>query len=154
MTILRFSGFGKGSICRKKGKTITIKSNEGHGIDFGPVSEIELQNIPICRFQYPRFPLNETRLILGVSNDIDDGVMKKRKEDLNRIMKFLLRQTFDMDSESWKKLKNLDFVRFLYHVGMFEVNNPVMEYLTLSKIHLSKYDLWLLQLIYNEEILI
>ena len=116
------------STCSKKKKNITIKSNEGHGIDFGPVSKIELQNIPICRFQYPRFPMDETRLILGVSNDMDDVVLRKRKEDLNKIMKFLLRQTFDMNSESWKKLQNLDFIKFIYHVGMFKETKPVNEY--------------------------
>ena len=42
--------------CAKKRKTITIKSNEGHGKDDGHVKGPELRNIPVCRFNIPKFP--------------------------------------------------------------------------------------------------
>ena len=40
----------------------------------------------------------------------------------------LIRQTIDMNGEGWTKLKNLDFVSFLYHVEMFKETKAVNEY--------------------------
>ena len=45
--------------CAKKKKTITIKANEGHGRLDGIKNGPDLSNIPICRFHFPKFPLDE-----------------------------------------------------------------------------------------------
>ena len=80
--------------CAKKGKVITIKENEGHGRLDGFTKGPELLNIPICRFKFPKFPLDETRLVFGMPKDIDDNEVKTRIKDLNKIIKFLIRQTY------------------------------------------------------------
>ena len=103
--------------CAKKKKTITIKENEGHGRLDGLIKGQELANVPVCRFKFPKFPMDETKMILGISKDTDEATVQDRKKDLKKIIKFLIRQThFDetgMESEGWKKLKNMDFWRFL-----------------------------------------
>ena len=118
--------------CRKKSKTITIKNNEGHGnMDSkkdGPV----LSDITLCRFTFPKFPLDETQLVLGTPKDADEEVVKERKRDLDKIRKFLIRQTYaeqDFDQlDSWRKLQSMDFWEFLYAVGMFNTNKQQSEY--------------------------
>ena len=85
---------------------------------------IELSNISICRFRFPTFPLDETKLITGMSKEIDDDLMKTYKADLIKILKYLVRQTHtenkQMENESWEKMKRLRFWEFLYEVGMFD----------------------------------
>ena len=109
--------------CKKKIKTINIKSTEGHGIDDGINCGPELMNVPICRFNFPKYPSDETKFILGISKDIDKDVLESRRKDLKKITKYLIRQTlcdFNLDElESWKNLKNMTFLEFLYKVGMF-----------------------------------
>ena len=58
--------------CAKKMKTISIKETEGHGRLDGQVKGPALINIPVCRFRFPKFPLDETRLIKGVNKDADE----------------------------------------------------------------------------------
>ena len=81
--------------CAKKKKCMTIKEIEGHGrfdgFNVGP----KLSNISVCRFHFPKFPLNKTELIIGISKDMDEKIVKKRQEDLNKIIKFLIRKTCD-----------------------------------------------------------
>ena len=93
--------------CAKKGKTITIKDNEGHGRLDGTIKGPELKNIPVCRFKIPRFPLDETKLVLAISKDIEESDIKERKKDLSKIIKFLIRQTYSGnqvgETDSWKK---------------------------------------------------
>ena len=79
--------------CAKKMKTMTVKETEGYGRLDGKVKGPALQNIPVCRFKFPKFPLDETKLIRGMSKDTDEKIVKARKDDLNKIMKFLVRQT-------------------------------------------------------------
>ena len=94
--------------CAKKMRTLTIQESEGHGRLDGRVKGSKLSNVPICRFRFPKFPLDETKLIQGISKDIDDQIIKARKDDLNKIVKFLIRQTFTDkkldDLPSWKHL--------------------------------------------------
>ena len=52
--------------------TITIKENEGHGRLEGMIRGPELLNIPVCRFKFPKFPLDETKLVLGITKDMED----------------------------------------------------------------------------------
>ena len=53
--------------CAKKKKTISLKEHEGHGRLSGLIKGPELLNIPVCRFRFPRFPMDETKLVLGIS---------------------------------------------------------------------------------------
>ena len=118
--------------CRKKKKTITIQENEGHGRLDGYIKGPELKNIPVCRFKFPRFPLDETKLVLGISKDTDESIVKERKKDLNKIINFLIRQTYDNNSfkktNNWEILKEMSFYEFLHAAGMFLSNKPFEEY--------------------------
>ena len=109
--------------CAKKRKTLTIKENEGHGRLDGCVKGPELTNISVCRFRFPQFPLNETKVVLGLSKDSTEDDIKACKADLNKITKYLVRQTHTESnqtvSENWETLKRLSFWEFLYEVGMF-----------------------------------
>ena len=118
--------------CAKKMRTLTIQESEGHGRLDGRVKGSKLSNVPICRFRFPKFPLDETKLIQGISKDIDDQIIKARKDDLNKIVKFLIRQTFTDkkldDLPSWKHLQELDFWQFLHEAGMFKEDKSLAEY--------------------------
>ena len=109
--------------CKKKGKTITVKENEGYGRLDNIKKGNALSNIEVCRFKFPKFPMDETKLICGISKDTEEHVVKSRKKDLNKIMKYLIRQTYtDQDInelQSWNRLKEMNFWDFLYEVGMF-----------------------------------
>ena len=117
---------------RKKRKTIVIKENEGHGRLDGIVKGSALTNISVCRFRFPRFPLNKTKVVLGLTKDMDEDMIKKCKADLAKITKYLIRQTHresdQVESESWKKLKQLNFWEFLYEVGMFTTDKLLKDY--------------------------
>ena len=79
--------------CAKKMRTISIKESEGYGRFDGQFKGPVLENIPVCRFRFPKFPLDETKLIRALPKDADEKIIKARKNDLNKIIKFLLRQT-------------------------------------------------------------
>ena len=118
--------------CAKKRKTITIKETEGHGRKDGIMKGTALSNIQICRFRFPKFPLDETKFVLALPKDTEEELIKRYKLDLNKITKFLIRQTYSSDnhqeSESFKTLKDLDFWHFLYEAGMFDQNKLPEEY--------------------------
>ena len=117
--------------CQKKMKSLTIKSNEGHGRLDGKQEGPVLSNITVCRFKFPKFPLDETQLILGIPIDTDETIVKERKKDLDKIRKFLIRQTFtDQDInqlESWEKMQKMNFWDYLYHAGMFDENKSLID---------------------------
>ena len=75
-------------------RTITIKETEGHGRLEGRVKGQLLQDIPVCRFKFPKFPLDETKLVKGMSKETEEETVKARKNDLSKIVKYLLRQTY------------------------------------------------------------
>ena len=104
--------------CAKKGKLITIKSNEGHGQFDGTIKGKEMKNIQVCRFSFPRYPLDETTLIIAIPKDADEDMVKKRKQDLRKIVTYLIRQT--SEQESFEAFQKLSFYEFLYSVGMFK----------------------------------
>ena len=118
--------------CHKKKKTITIKEDEGHGrYDqklTGPALEMHLK----CRFNFPLYPLDETMFILGITKDITEEEVKKRRQDLLKIRKYLIRQTYSEgkrnDNERWKKLERLNFLEFLRDVGMFVTDKDISMY--------------------------
>ena len=118
--------------CAKKKKIMTIKENEGHGRLDGLVKGPSLSNIQICRFRFPKFPLDETKFVMGLPKETDADLIKKYKLDLNKITKYLVRQTWCNDqhreSESFNKIKGLDFWQFLFEVGMFDHNKQLEEF--------------------------
>ena len=95
--------------CAKKRQTITIQENEGHGKLDGCIKGHVLSNISVCRFKFPKFPLDETRLIASMPKETDEDLIKKCKADLSKITKYLIRQTYSEDlhfeSESCQQLK-------------------------------------------------
>ena len=112
--------------CEKKGKLLTIKANEGHGRLDGIIEDREIRNIRTCRFNFPQFPLDSTMLIVGVTKETDEDIVRERKADLIKILKFLIRQT--SEEESLNKLIGLSFCEFLYSVGMFAKNKSLHEF--------------------------
>ena len=114
---------------QEKSKTVSIKFDEGHGIDNGIKEGPELKNVPICRFNFPKFPNDEATFIFGVSKDLDKNILDSRREDLRKITKYLIRQTlcdFNLEeSEKWKTLKQMTFLEILYKVGMFKERKPL-----------------------------
>ena len=98
--------------CAKKTKTMNIGGKEGHG-----------------RFSFPKYPMEETKLILGISNELDKDEVLRRSKDLKKITTFLIRQTFSErgvdNSEALEKLNDLSFTEFLYQVGMFNTEKEL-----------------------------
>ena len=76
--------------------------------------------------------MNETCLVKAIPKDTDKQIIKSRKEDFSKLMKFLIRQTnTDKDIEdlqSWKKLRDLDFWKFLYEAGMFSASKKFEDF--------------------------
>ena len=77
--------------CKKKRKTLSIRGNEGHGRQDGKIEGDKISGYVECRFNFPQFPLNRTMFIPGMSKDISDEQVEKRKTDLKKIKKFLIR---------------------------------------------------------------
>ena len=125
--------------CAKKNKTISIKANEGHGRMDNHTQGPELSNISICRFRFPKFPLDETKLVFGMPKDTEEDVIKERKKDLNKIVNYLIRQTHVEknlnDSDTWKTLEKMTFWEFLFEVGMFSVNKKLEDCTEKEKKH-------------------
>ena len=107
--------------CQKKKKFVIINSNEGHGRLDKLVENQPRMEIPKCRYNVPFFPMDETVFVQGMNKDLPEEEIKKRQHDLLKIRKYLLRQSYGYqeDSQSWNKLKSLDYWKFLYEVGMF-----------------------------------
>ena len=118
--------------CLKTGKLITIKKNEGHGWLDGIAVGEELKNIPLCRFRFPHFPLDKTTLVVGISKNTNEDILKTRKADLRKIITFLIRQS--SDAESFLILKNMSFYQFLHYAGMYEEHKSYNEYSNQDKI--------------------
>ena len=91
--VSKYQKHGHTFTCKKKSKTISIKSNVGHGIDDGIKEGPELYNIPLCRFNFPKYPSDKTKFILGVEKDLDEKLLFSRRKDLKKITKYLIRQT-------------------------------------------------------------
>ena len=115
-----------GFTCHKKKKKISIKAKEGH--EHGENDDgkmVELLNIPICRFNYPRLPMDESTVLLGYTDQENEEVVKAAKKDYLAIRKYLIRQTYTPDKckledqLNWQKLKKIDFKTFLNNVGMY-----------------------------------
>ena len=124
--VLKYQSHKHTFTCAKKRKTVTIKENEGHGRLDGFVKGTILSNISVCRFRFPKFPLDQTKLVVGMSKEIDEDTMKQYKADLIKITKYLIRQTHTEnrhdECEAWKEMKDFSFWKFLHEVGMFDEN--------------------------------
>ena len=118
--------------CAKKSRTITIKQNEGHGRHDGRIEREMLVNIPVCRFRFPKFPIDETCIVQAMPKDIEEKNSKERTKDFNMLMKYLIRQTHTEgnleEHIGWKNLQKLNFYEFLYEAGMFSGNRDLRDY--------------------------
>ena len=118
--------------CHKKMKTMTIQVNEGHGKNDGKIHGNELKNIPVCRHNFPKFPMEKTKFLVAPGKELDEDTIKGRRSDHKKIVKFLVRQTYSdnsmEDSESCRWLKSLTFLEFLYEVGMFKETKPLSSF--------------------------
>ena len=100
--------------CHKKKKTVTLQKNEGHkfkknnSIITGPI----LENIPVCRYKFPRLPMDKTEVLIAFQKDEDEKVIKAAKKDYLFLRKYLLRQTHDLNSNLYQNLKRQDFRTF------------------------------------------
>jgi len=123
--IARYQWHGCGFTCHKKKKTANIHADEGLGINEPRNSGLELINIPVCRFNFPKFPLDKTEVVLGFKKDEDVEVIKSSRKDYTHIRKYLIRKTYVpeckklKDSPEWAKLKQFTFEEFLIDVGMY-----------------------------------
>ena len=124
--------------CAKKRKMLTIKANEGFGRLDGYAKGIQLLNIPVCRFYFPKFPLDETKLIPGMSKDIDEDVMKMYKTDLIKIIKYLVRQTHtenrQIENEAWVKMKSYLFLAREAGTGKSHLVQVLIEVVKINKL--------------------
>ena len=118
--------------CQKNNKIIIVKENEGFGRLEGEMRGPKISTVK-CRFNFPQFPMNKTTFILGMSKDLEENVIQQRKHDLQKIKKYLIRQTFSEnnsaeDNPNFSTFKNLTFIQFLYEAGMFESTKSIEEY--------------------------
>ena len=116
--------------CKKRRKTITVRKNEGHGRLDGKCEGPKISDYVECRFNFPHFPLNRTKLILGLPKDLDETELSRRKLDFKKIKKFLIRQTYSEnkdESESFKAFKKTSFIQFLFNVGMFHEDKTIEQ---------------------------
>ena len=120
--------------CQKKNKLITIQESEGHGRNDNIKKGCKISNHVQCRHDFPKFPMNRTRFILGLSKNLPPDEVSHRKKDLKKIKKYLIRQTFIEDESaadlypSENHFKSLTFIEFLYEVGMFATNKLLKDY--------------------------
>ena len=118
--------------CQKKNKVITIQEDEGHGRYDGKKKEKKISNYVHCRFNFPHFPLNKTTFTLGLPKDLDGAEVQKRKKDLKKIKKYLIRQTYreniEEDNSKIEYFKKLSFIEFLREVGMFSTDKDIQNY--------------------------
>ena len=118
--------------CKKRKKFITVRKNEGHGRLDGKIEGPKISDYVECRFNFPQFPMNRTRLILGIPKDLNEEELSKWKSDLKKIKKFLIRQTYSEnkdESEKFKAFKKTSFIQFLFDIGMFD-ETKTMEQLS------------------------
>ena len=57
-----------------------MKPKEGHGYLDKIKEEEEIKHL-ICRYGYPKHPMQETTFIPAISQDIDEEILKKIKSD-------------------------------------------------------------------------
>merc|ERR1712082_359655 len=63
--------------CRKKKRILRISSKEGHGKN--DPEQLPDLIVPVCRFKFPRFPLDKTTFCLPVTKETDEKEVLKMK---------------------------------------------------------------------------
>merc|ERR1712177_44443 len=96
----------------KKG-TIVIQQTEGFGKH---TCNGESMEVPICRHNFPKFPVPETTILKEYNENErkDVTLMKKCKKNLDKIQKFILRQV----AENIEEFEKLQFHDFLNELGI------------------------------------
>ena len=69
--------------------------------------------------------MDETKLIAGLSKDIDERLAKQYTEDFKKIRNYLIRQTYTESISSWECSRKMSFDEFL--VGMLHGNKTYEE---------------------------
>ena len=94
---------------------MTVQPHEGHGKNDGHKKE-EMIEVQKCRHGFPKYPVPESVVIRKFSDEErnNTSLMKKAKQDLEAINKFLLRQT-QTDVAAFEKMS---FLEFLHELGM------------------------------------
>ena len=72
--------------CKKKNKFIQIPSHQGLGINDPESTDIITH---VCRFNFPRFPLHKTCVLLSFSKNDDPKMVFEAKKDLKHIKQYL-----------------------------------------------------------------
>ena len=108
--------------CLKKKRMVRIGAKEGHGRFDGDKEDVEIF-LPVCRYNYPKNPIDKTEFITSFPKDHDPKEIKKAKDDYAKIRKYLLRLTHGencLTQEAWSNFCLLDFYEFLYEVGLLQ----------------------------------
>ena len=123
--VVKFQSHRHKFTCHKKKRKIVITEDQGHGRHDGKKKGVPLE-LKVCRFNFPRNPMDKTQFIRGFSKDMDQKFVNKARVDYEKIRKFLLRLTSVPDYENtkeWAFFINLSFYEFLFEVGMFDTIN-------------------------------
>jgi hypothetical protein len=69
--------------------------------------------------------------IPGMSKNLTEDQVKQRKDDLKKIKKFLIRQTYkenNEETEQSESFKKMTFLQFLFEVGMMEMDKNIEDF--------------------------
>ena len=81
----------------------------------------------MCRFKFPRYPLDETILLRPINKNEDPKSINQMKKDLKHIRSYLIRRAQFLESkeneDKWEKFKKMTFYEYLEDLGFF-VNIP------------------------------
>ena len=110
--------------CHKKKKFMKVHKKEGLGLNEEDDDDKEEVIAKICRFRFPRYPLDATTLIFPLTKSDDAKEVNKMKKDLRHIKCYLIRRMQYLinkeDEELWKKFIAMDFYEFLHDLGFFK----------------------------------
>ena len=130
--VAKFQTHSHSFSCNKKNKFMRVQPDEGHGKNDKRMYGPDLKNIPVCRHNFPKYPMEKTMFLIAPPKDLDENEVIKRKADLKKIKKYLTRQTYTEtrleELETWKKMKTMSFLEFLQEVGMFQEERQLSNY--------------------------
>lgn len=106
--------------CKKKKQYIHILGCQGLGLHEEESCEIISH---ICRYKYPRCPIDVTTLLLPISKAEDPKKVTQMQKDWKHIRAYLIRRTHFFESKEnekiWIQFKNMTFEEFLQDLGMY-----------------------------------
>ena len=70
----------------------------------------KISNYVHCRFNFPQFPMNKTRFILGMSKQLDLEEIRSRKQDLQKIRKYFHSKLMISCERKWFPVKWNEFL--------------------------------------------